>query len=143
MQQIKVKPITQSFILDTLPPTMNEIIAMAKPFKGKKKCSAYDLAKIEWNLIIGAIVREKKLKPFTTPVWVHIRFFVNKKLDRDNLRACQKFILDGIVKSKFIVSDGQNWVEDITYKEEKPLNGVVVIVTVSNKPIYRQVLIEY
>lgn len=48
-----------------------------------------------------------------------------------------------MVKSKFIVSDGQNWVEDITYKEEKPLDGVAAIVTVSDKPIYKQVLIEY
>ena len=143
MQQIKVKPITQSFILDTLPPTMNEIIAMAKPFKNsKKKCSKYDLAKIEWNVLIDAIVRTKKLKPFTTPVWVHIRFF-NEKIDRDNLRACQKFILDGMVESEFIVEDSQKWVEDITYKEEKHLDGVAVIVTVSDKPIYKQVAIEY
>ena len=141
MSQIKVKPITQSFALEDLPPTMNEIVAMAKPFKKSRKCSAYDLAKIEWNVTIGAIICSKNLIPFTTPVWVHLRFF-NKRIDRDNLRACQKFILDGMVECKFIVSDSQKWV-DITYKEEEPLAGVAVIVTVSDKPIYKQVLIEY
>lgn len=142
MQQIEVKPIIQSFTLDTLPPTMNEIVAMAKPFKKNRKCSPYDLAKKKWNLIIGAIVQKKKLKPFATPVWIHLRFFVNKRIDRDNLRACQKFILDGMVSCKFIVSDSQNWA-DITYKEDSPVDGTVVEVTVSDKPIYKQILIEY
>jgi hypothetical protein len=139
----KIKTTTQSFILDTLPPTMNEIIAMAKPFKKSKKCSNYNLTKIKWNKNIGDIVRAKKLKPFTTPVWVHIRFFVNLKIDLDNLRACQKFIIDGMVKSKFITSDGRKKVKNITYEENEPLDGVVLIVTVSDQPMYKQVLIKY
>jgi hypothetical protein len=143
MQQTKIKPTTQSFILDKLPPTMNEIIAMAKPFKKNMKCSAYDLAKIAWNKKIGAIVRAKKLKPFTTPVWVHLRFFVNQRIDLDNLRACQKFILDGMVESAFIPADGRKKVKNITYEENDPLDGVVLIVTVSDKPMYKQVLIKY
>lgn len=142
MEQVNTKPVTQSFTLDVLPPTMNEIVAMAKSFKKNRRCSPYDLAKKRWNLKIGAIIQREQLKPFTTPVWVHLRFFVNKRIDRDNLRACQKFILDGMVSCKFIVSDGRNWV-DITYKEDSPLDGVVVEVTISDKPIYKQVLIEY
>lgn len=122
---------------------MNEIVAMAKPFRGNKKCSDYDLAKIEWNANIDAIVRSKDLKPFTTPVWVHIRFFVNLKIDLDNLRACQKFILDGMVKCKFIPSDGRKWIKNITYEENEPLDEVVAIVTVSDRPMYELKLIQY
>jgi hypothetical protein len=143
LQQIKIKPTTQSFILDKLPPTMNEIIAMAKPFKKSRKCSPYDLAKIEWNQRIKEIVRAKKLKSFNTPVWIHLRFFVNKKIDLDNLRACQKFILDGMIESRFIPSDSRKNVKNITYEENEPLKGIVIIVTVSDKPMYRLEAIKY
>lgn len=138
------QPLTQSFALTQLPPTMNQIIAMAKPYKGKK-CSAYDLAKKRWNAIIKAHVLRRKLTKYTVPVYVHLTFVVNQRIDLDNLRACQKFILDGMVNCKLIVSDSRKWVRDITYEEVPPIAGVdtIVIVTVSNEQIYKLVAIEY
>jgi hypothetical protein len=144
-QIVEIPRIVQNFSLEKLPPTTNEIIAMSRAFNHKMCCSEYDVQKIKWTKTIGEIIKERKLIKFREPTWVHLRFFVDNRMDRDNLRGCAKMLLDAMAEAELIVDDSPRWLKDITYKEEKPIKGVAIklIVSVSNQQMYEQVLIKY
>lgn len=142
---VELPRLVQNFSLEALPPTTNEIIAMSRGFNHKLRNSKYDLQKIIWTAIVVSAIEERKLIKFREPTWVHLRFLVDKRKDIDNLRGCAKMLLDAMAEAELIVDDNRKWLRGLTYQEGDPVKGlnVQLIVSVSNRPMYEQVLIKY
>ncbi len=142
---VEIPRIVQNFSLEELPPTTNDIITLSKTYSHKHRRSEYDREKIRWTGKIVQVIESRKLIKFKEPTWIHLRFFVDNRRDLDNLRGCQKILLDAMAESKLIVDDSRRWLKDITYQEDEPIKGssVKLIVSVSNKPMYTRMLIEY
>ena len=144
-QIVEIPRTVQNFSLESLPPTTNEIIAMSRGFNHRLLNSAYDVQKIIWTAVIVDAIEERKLIKFREPTWVHLRFLVDKRKDVDNLRGCAKMLLDAMAEAELIVDDNRKWLQGLTYQEDSPVKNlnVQLIVSVSNKPMYEQVLIKY
>jgi hypothetical protein len=121
---------------------MNEILALANSRSRNRKYNKYNLVKREWDEIIAAIVASENLVPYTVPVWVHFDFYTNRRRDFNNIEASQKFILDGLIESGVIPSDSQKCLMPGTYSYHPPKEGVSVIVTLCNYPMFRLVPIS-
>ena len=118
---------------------------MSRGFNHRLRNSAYDVQKIIWTAVIVDAIEERKLIKFREPTWVHLRFLVDKRKDVDNLRGCAKMLLDAMAEAELIVDDNRKWLRGLTYQEDDPVKSlnVQLIVSVSNKPMYEQVLIKY
>ncbi len=147
-QIVKLPHLVQNFALSEIPPTLNEMLAMrtlgvsAQTKHGKRirRSSEYDRQKRIWASKIIHIVETQKLIKYREPVWVNLLFFVDNRIDDDNLEGSRKFLLDGLVESKLIVDDSPKWLKKTTIPDRQPpLKGkdIKLIVTVSNRPIMK------
>lgn len=129
----------QKFSLPILPPTMNEMLALARSRSKNRKFCKYNLVKNEWHGIIAAIVASDDLLPYTVPVWIHLDFYCDKRKDYPNIEASHKFIFDGLVKCGVICSDSQKWLNPPTYSYYPPKEGVEVTVSICNYKMYQDI----
>lgn len=132
----------QQFILPILPPSMNELIKLLGKRSENRKYTAYNESKQNWHGDINAIVKSDEWVPYQVPVWVHLDFYINKKMDFGNVDTCQKFIIDGLVASGLFYSDSQQWCHPVTTSYYPPKKDVAVIVTVYNYPMYHKISAE-
>lgn len=81
-----------------LPPSLNQMLrgtAMQRS-RGKK----------QWTALAAADFKRQGCPVFSGPIWAQCEFHIqNMARDADNLDACRKPILDGLVKAKFIKDD--------------------------------------
>lgn len=93
-------------------PGMNEIIAAAN----KHRMQYYDLKKTE-EYFIGLEIKKAKLKPIQSQVDIKFTWLcANKKRDKDNITAGQKFIIDALKDTGIIKNDGWKYIRDITHR---------------------------
>ena len=92
-------------------PGMNEIIAAAKQHYG-----AYSKMKRE-NTQLVALIAKSKIKKQCKKIDLEITWICkNKRRDKDNITAGEKFILDGLVQAGVVKNDGWNQIGDISHK---------------------------
>lgn len=142
---VNLPHLVQNFALSELPPTMNEMLKMRslykckspRGFKGTSRTSEFDKQQRIWASKIIHIVETKNLIKYREPVWVNLLFFVNDRIDDDNLYASGKMLLDGMAESQLIVDDSCRWLKDTTHSRKPPIKGkdIKLIVTVSNRQI--------
>lgn len=147
-QIVYLPHLVQNFALNEIPPTTNEMLAMrtigvstpTKHGKRIRRSSEYDRQKRIWTSKIIHIVETQKLIKYREPTWVNLLFFVDNRIDDDNLEGSRKFLLDGLVDSELIVDDSPKWLKKTTIPNRRPpLKGkdIKLIVTVSNRPIMK------
>jgi hypothetical protein len=145
---VKIAHLVQNFALDEIPPTTNEMLAMrtlcvsGATNRGKRfrRSSEYERQKKIWISKIIHIVESRQLIKYREPTWVNLLFFVDNRIDDDNLEGARKFLLDGLVESKLIVDDSPKWLKKTTIPDRQPpLKGknIKLIVTVSNRQIMK------
>lgn len=145
---VKLPHLVQNFTLNEIPPTTNEMLALRtlgvssaiKRGKRIRRSSEYDRQKQIWIGKIIHIVESKQLIKYREVTWVNLLFFVDNRIDDDNLHGCQKFLLDGLAESKLIVDDSPRWLKRTTIPDRQPpIKGkdIKLIVTVSNRPIMK------
>lgn len=101
----------QSFTINISLPTMNEIIASSK-----KHWSKYSTPKRGYTSLVAAIARRNLKAIRRYPVDVHCRWYCkDKRIDKDNIAAGMKYILDGLVESGIIEGDGWKHIGDIRH----------------------------
>lgn len=145
-QIVNLPHLVQNFALSEIPPTMNEMLKMRTPFKcrspkgfkGANRMSEFDKQQRIWASKIIDIVESKKLIKYREPAWVNLLFFVDERIDDDNLEASRKMLLDAMVESKLIVDDSRKWLRSHCDRQP-PLKGknIKLIVTVSNRQIMK------
>lgn len=106
-----------SFVIDGELPTMNQIIAASK-----KHHMVYANMKKDYTALvqISAAGLPKIERADFGITW----YCKNKRSDKDNRIAGQKFIFDGLVKAGILANDGWKEIGNITHKfavdKEKP-----------------------
>lgn len=143
---VKIPHLVQNFALSEIPPTTNEMLAMrtisvshsTKRGQRVKRMSEYEKQKRIWASKIIYIVEAQQLTKYREPVWINLLYFVDDRIDDDNLEGSRKFLLDGLVKSKLIVGDSRRWLRTHCDRRQ-PLKGkdIKLIVTVSNRQIMK------
>jgi len=107
-------------------PTLNQLISSAQKRKGK--FSPYGIEKKQATNYTEMIVKEY-IKENNTPIFensVEIKcvwFRGNKRSDPDNISACIKYVIDGIVKGKLLKDDTMKYIHKISHEFEKSENG--------------------
>ena len=102
----------QRLVVKGILPGMNEITKAnrANRFQGGKQKKEYD------NLVIWSC-KASKLKPIEGLNNYQFTWYCkNKRKDKDNIMAGQKFIFDGLQKAGIIENDGWNNVGDINHR---------------------------
>ena len=116
----------QTFEIRATLPSLNEIIDSSKTHWSK-----YASPKKGYTEIVAAFARQQ-LKPVENyPVDIEIHWFCkDKKKDKDNISAGKKFIMDGLVKSGILLSDGWMHVGDFTDKFSVDRRNPKIVVTI-------------
>ena len=105
-------------------PGLNEIIKASKAHP-----MAYSTMKRNCGNVVASYIRQAKLKPMKGPVAVSFEWIEKTgRRDPDNIRAGSKFILDALVKSKILPSDGQKAIAQLSdcFRVDKKVYGVTV-----------------
>lgn len=104
-----------------LPPTLNEIIRMAR---GNIYASAKE--KRTWTNSIALLCVGKK--QFPSQVWLEFVWQVkNKNSDADNISASAKFVMDGLVQAGVLQGDSLKYImSPVLHWYEKGDNSVQV-----------------
>lgn len=118
----------QSVFIPTLLPNLNDMLAAAKVRRGS--WSKYSEMKQIYGAICKADLKAAKLTPIRTPVSVQFIWQEkNKRRDKDNIAAAQKFVLDALVELQILTNDGWAQIRSIrhewTVKPDEP--GVWVV----------------
>lgn len=119
---------TQQFFVKGKFPGMNEMIAAAK--SGRGAGNAYSRMKSIFTAKVAGTARAAKItrvrRAFISLTWHE----ETKRRDPDNFVAAQKFVLDGLVNSGVLESDGWNHVTGLDhYWINEPGNpGVTVTI---------------
>lgn len=86
----------QLFIVGGTLPTLNEIINANKSGKGSKQ-------KKEYTNLVAMSCKQQGVGQFSMPIDIKIKWHcANKKEDKDDIMAGQKFILDGLQAASII-----------------------------------------
>ena len=122
----------QTFKIPGQLPGMNKIIAASKTHH-----MVYKKIKEEHCWYIGTCIKKHNITPYTDgdlPINVKITWVCeNKKRDKDNIMAGQKFILDAMVKSGVIKDDGWKYIGEIEHKFMVEKNNPHVIIELTDK----------
>lgn len=102
----------QTLVLKYRFPGMNDLID-----KNRNSYHSGANMKRKWTNVVTSECYHQKLKPFkklidVTFIWT----CKDRRRDKDNITAAQKFIFDGLVNSKVIKNDGWHEVGDICHK---------------------------
>ena len=105
-------------------PSMNEIIAESKKHYGKYS----EMKRTYTDVVFYSCYKFQKVE---NKVNLKFKWFCkNKKKDKDNIMAGQKFVIDGMVKAKIIKNDGWNKIGTISHEFEIDKNNVRVEVEI-------------
>ena len=116
----------QTFEIRCELPDFNTIVNTSKTHWSK-----YSSPKKGYDAVVSAYARQQ-LKPVQKyPVDIEIHWVCkDKKKDKDNISAGKKFIMDGLVKSGILPSDGWKHVGDFTDKFSVDRQKPRIIVTI-------------
>lgn len=104
----------QSFTIGCRLPGLNEMLDAAKIRKGA--WSKYAEMKMVYGALCKDDIKRAKLTPYTGPVRIHFVWVEkNRKRDKDNVVAGQKFILDALVARQILTNDGWKQIASITH----------------------------
>ena len=121
----------QTFKIPGHLPGMNKIIAASKTHH-----MVYKKIKEEHCWYICTCIKKHNITPYTDrglPINVKITWVCeNKKRDKDNIMAGQKFILDAMVKAGVIKDDGWKYIGEIEHKFTVEKNNPHVIIELTN-----------
>ena len=99
------------FIIDGTLPSLNEMITTAK----KSKYAYAEMAEVAKNKVSWSAIRDLgriKLEPSDyRMMW----YCPNKRKDKDNVIAGQKYIFDGLQEAGFLKNDGWSQIGRITH----------------------------
>ena len=96
-------------------PGMNEIIKE----KSKKNHYFYSKMKRDYTNIAKMYILEQKKYNYDCMIDIFFRWYEpNKKRDKDNIIAGEKFIIDGLVASKIIKNDGWSNIGILSHRIE-------------------------
>lgn len=102
----------QKLIIPGRLPGMNEIIATAK-----KHPKAYSREKKQYTDIIAWECKNQKIFPFTRKIDIKIKWHCkDRRRDKDNISAGQKYILDGLQKARVIKNDSWEYINSIKHE---------------------------
>lgn len=90
-------------------PTMNEIVKASKAHP-----MAYANMKKDYTALV--IISAGNLPKIERADFDIIWYCKNKRKDKDNIMAGQKFIFDGLVKANVLENDGWAQIGDVTHK---------------------------
>ncbi|MGY0692953.1 Holliday junction resolvase [Virgibacillus sp. FSP13] len=99
------------FVIPGSLPTMNEIIAASK-----KHHMVYANMKKDYTALV--MMRANKLSKIKKADFEITWYCKNKRKDKDNIIAGQKFIFDGLIKAEVMDNDGWDEVGDIIHHFE-------------------------
>lgn len=102
----------QQFIIETSLPTLNQIIDANRTniYAGAKQ-------KKKYTGIVAKSCITQGVNKLETPINVKITWYCkNRRKDKDNIMAGQKFILDGLQKAGIIKNDGWNDINELEHK---------------------------
>lgn len=123
---------TQSFFIGTLLPNLNDIIDAAKVRRGA--WSKYNEMKTCYGALCKADIKAAKLTPMKR---VHITFLwheKDKRRDKDNIAAGQKFVLDALVERQILQNDGWGEIAEIRHAWVVAPKRPGVLVTLEEVP---------
>ena len=114
-----------------LPPTMNEIINLARCGVRANKYCASASSKRKWTNKIRQIALSQKPYKFQGKVWVEFYWTVNNwGRDPDNIYGASKFIFDGLVAGKIIKNDNLGIVQSpVIHYYFRGKDGVFVVIS--------------
>lgn len=98
----------EKFIIQGELPSMNEIIAISKKHWGDYARKKREITQ-NISLLIKSQVKKKYEKVDLSFTW----YCKNKRKDKDNIIAGQKFIIDALVEAEIIKNDGWNEIGNI------------------------------
>ena len=106
-----IKNDEQTFIIDQQLPGLNDIIDAARTHWAVSANQKKDSD----NIVMWSI-KKHNIKPYDKKIDIHIYFICqDRRRDKDNIMAAQKFILDGMVAGGIIPNDGWNFVGGLSY----------------------------
>lgn len=95
-------------------PNLNDIIKLSK--QGRGHFQPYSIIKSQYEMVICIECKRQKLRPMdkcnVTITWV----CKDKRRDKDNIIAGQKFIFDSLQKAGIIKNDNWECIGTITHK---------------------------
>jgi Holliday junction resolvase RusA-like endonuclease len=107
-------PHRQTFFVATILPNLNDMLAAARSRVGKWQ--RYDEEKQLYQSMIRADIKAANLTPMGR-VRVHFLWHEkNKRRDKDNICAAQKYIFDALVEQQILQNDG--WAEIASIQHE-------------------------
>lgn len=92
-------------------PTMNEIIK-----ESKRHYAKYSEMKAHYTNTVAWQAKAQKITAVDKADFVITWYVVNRKKNKDNIMAGQKFIFDGLQSAGIIVNDGWDQLGDVTHK---------------------------
>ena len=107
-------PRRQTFFVATILPNLNDMLAAARSRVGKWQ--RYDEEKQLYQSMIRADIKAANLTPMGR---VRVQFLwheKNKRRDKDNICAAQKYIFDALVEQQILQNDG--WAEIASIQHE-------------------------
>jgi hypothetical protein len=101
----------QTLRVNNMPPNLNEYRNL--------HFRTLDKQKKEWEQIVGWLVKEQKIKPFSKPIKQTYRFWFKTKNehDPDNYACCAKFINDGLVSAGIFPRDNFDHIPSFTVEQ--------------------------
>lgn len=94
-------------------PSLNEIIS-----ESKQHFASYSKMKAHYTDVVAWHAKLQKLPSFTQADFTITWFVRNRKKNKDNIMAGQKFIFDGLQTAGIIVNDGWKQLRDVTHRFE-------------------------
>lgn len=92
-------------------PTMNEIIK-----ESKRHYAQYSKMKAHYTDAVAWEAKAQKIIAVDKADFVITWYVINRKKNKDNIMAGQKFIFDGLQSAGIIVNDGWDQLGDVTHK---------------------------
>lgn len=94
-------------------PSLNEIVA-----ESKRHYASYSKMKAHYTNVVAWSAKTQKLEPFDRADFIITWYLRNRKKNKDNIMAGQKFIFDGLQTAGIIENDGWKQLRDIIHRFE-------------------------
>ena len=115
----------EKLVIDGELPNLNEIIETSKMHWAK-----YAEEKRKWTETVAWLAKEQVKKKYKKIDLTFVWYCRNKRKDKDNIIAGQKFIIDGLVQAGVIENDGWEQIGNISHffsiDKENPRVEVII-----------------
>src|SRR5690625_502612 len=98
-------------IIKGILPNLNEIIKASKSHYG-----SYSKMKAEYTELVAWEAKVQKIKHVESADFIITWYMKNKRRNKDNIMAGQKFIFDGLQQAGVIKNDGWKQLGNVTHK---------------------------